>query len=94
MDGVLRAGDTIRMMATGGEFQVVECGFLRATSLEPAEALYAGEVGYIAASIKDVRQARVGDTVTLAERPAAEALPGCAAYGILRRLPRGRGPLH
>lgn len=79
MDGVLRAGDTIRMMATGGEFQVVECGFLRATSLEPAEALYAGEVGYIAASIKDVRQARVGDTVTLAERPAAEALPGYRA---------------
>ncbi len=79
MDGVLRSGDTIRMMATGGEFQVVECGFLRATSLEPAEALYAGEVGYIAASIKDVRQARVGDTVTLAERPAAEALPGYRA---------------
>ena len=76
MDGTLRPGDTIRMMATGGEFQVVECGFLRATSLEPAEALYAGEVGYIAASIKDVRQARVGDTVTLASRPAAEALPG------------------
>ena len=76
MDGTLRPGDTIRMMATGGEFQVVECGFLRATSLEPAEALYAGEVGYIAASIKEVRQARVGDTVTLASRPAAEALPG------------------
>ncbi len=76
MDGTLRPGDTIRMMATGGEFQVVECGFLRATSLEPAQALYAGEVGYIAASIKEVRQARVGDTVTLASRPAAEALPG------------------
>ncbi len=76
MDGTLRPGHTIRMMATGGEFQVVECGFLRATSLEPAQALYAGEVGYIAASIKEVRQARVGDTVTLASRPAAEALPG------------------
>ena len=79
MDGTLRPGDTIRMMATGGEFQVVECGFLRATSLEPAEALYAGEVGYIAASIKEVRQARVGDTVTLASRPAPEALPGYRA---------------
>ena len=79
MDGALRSGDAIRMMATGGEFQVVECGFLRATSLEPAEALYAGEVGYIAASIKDVRQARVGDTVTLAQRPAEEALPGYRA---------------
>ena len=78
-DGVVHTGDTIRMMATGGEFQVVECGFLRATSLEPAEALYAGEVGYIAASIKDVRQARVGDTVTLSARPAQEALPGYRA---------------
>ena len=78
-DGTVRPGDTIRMMATGGEFNVVECGFLRATSLEPADALYAGEVGYIAASIKDVRQARVGDTVTLADRPAAEPLEGYRA---------------
>ena len=78
-DGQVQPGDTIRMMATGGEFNVVECGFLRATTLEPAEALYAGEVGYIAASIKDVRQARVGDTVTLKERPAAEPLEGYRA---------------
>ena len=78
-DGQVRPGDTIRMMATGGEFNVVECGFLRATTLEPAEALYAGEVGYIAASIKDVRQARVGDTVTLKERPATEPLEGYRA---------------
>ena len=78
-DGQVRPGDTIRMMATGGEFNVVECGFLRATTLEPADALYAGEVGYIAASIKDVRQARVGDTVTLKERPAAEPLEGYRA---------------
>ena len=78
-DGTVRPGDTIRMMATGGEFSVVECGFLRATSLEPTDALYAGEVGYIAASIKDVRQARVGDTVTLADRPAAQPLEGYRA---------------
>ena len=78
-DGQVRPGDTIRMMATGGEFNVVECGFLRATTLEPAEALYAGEVGYIAASIKDVRQARVGDPVTLKDRPAAEPLEGYRA---------------
>ncbi|MFQ6890641.1 MAG: translation elongation factor 4 [Acutalibacter sp.] len=78
-DGQVKPGDTIRMMATGGEFTVVECGFLRATSLEPAAALYAGEVGYIAASIKDVRQARVGDTVTLKDRPAAEPLEGYRA---------------
>ena len=78
-DGQVKPGDTIRMMATGGEFTVVECGFLRATNLEPAEALYAGEVGYIAASIKDVRQARVGDTVTLKDRPAKEPLEGYRA---------------
>ena len=78
-EGTVRPGDTIRMMATGGEFTVVECGFMRATSLEPADALYAGEVGYIAASIKEVRQAQVGDTVTLAERPAAEPLEGYRA---------------
>lgn len=76
MDGKVKPGDTIRLMATGAEFTVVECGFLRATSLEPADELSAGEVGYIAASIKSVRDAKVGDTVTLAENPAAEPLPG------------------
>ncbi len=79
MDGSLRPGDSIRMMATGGEFQVVECGYLRATSLEPAEGLSAGEVGYIAASIKDIGEAKVGDTVTLVRDPAATALPGYRA---------------
>ncbi len=79
MDGTVKPGDAIRMMATGGEFSVVECGFLRATTLEPAQCLCAGEVGYIAASIKDVRQARVGDTVTLAQRPAEEPLEGYRA---------------
>ncbi len=78
-DGELHTGDTIRLMATGSEFSVVECGFMRATSLEPANALYAGEVGYIAASIKTVSDARVGDTVTLAQRPADEPLPGYRA---------------
>ena len=76
MDGKVKPGDTIRLMATGAEFTVVECGFLRATSLEPAGGLSAGEVGYIAASIKSVRDAKVGDTVTLADNPAAEPLPG------------------
>ncbi len=78
-EGSLHAGDTIRLMATGSEFNVVECGFMRATSLEPTSALYAGEVGYIAASIKTVSDARVGDTVTLADNPAAEPLPGYRA---------------
>ena len=76
MDGRVKPGDNIRLMATGAEFTVVECGFLRATSLEPAGELSAGEVGYIAASIKSVRDAKVGDTVTLAGNPAAAPLPG------------------
>ena len=78
-EGQVHPGDTIRMMAVGSEFTVVECGYLRATSLESADGLSAGEVGYIAASIKNVREARVGDTVTLASRPAAEPLPGYRA---------------
>ncbi|HIR57848.1 MAG TPA: elongation factor 4 [Candidatus Gallacutalibacter pullicola] len=75
-DGQVRPGDTIRMMATGAEFTVVEVGYKRATGFEPADILSAGQVGYLAASIKAVREARVGDTVTLAGRPAAEPLPG------------------
>ena len=78
-EGTVHPGDTIRMMAVGSEFTVVECGILRATSLEPAKSLSAGEVGYITASIKNVREARVGDTITLADRPAAEPLPGYRA---------------
>ena len=76
MDGVLRTGMTIRMMATGAEFQVVEIGQMQATSLLPTQELYAGQVGYIAASIKSVSDTRVGDTVTDAELPAAAPLPG------------------
>lgn len=76
MDGTIRAGDTMRLMATGAEFTVVEVGYMRPTSLEPCERLAAGEVGYITASIKTVADARVGDTVTLASNPASEPLPG------------------
>lgn len=76
MDGKIKPGDTMRMMATGAEFTVVETGYMRATSLEPAKELSSGEVGYITASIKIVSDARVGDTVTTAERPATEPLPG------------------
>ena len=78
-EGTLHPGDNIKLMATGSEYNVVECGFLRATPLEPASELSAGEVGYIAASIKTVSDARVGDTVTLAARPAPEPLPGYRA---------------
>lgn len=75
-EGTVRTGDVIKMMAVGSEFTVTECGYLRATSFDPVGTLEAGEVGYIAASIKNVRDARVGDTITHVERPAAEALPG------------------
>jgi GTP-binding protein LepA len=78
-DGVVRAGDVIRMMAVRSEFTVVEVGFLHATGMEPADCLSAGEVGYISASIKAVKEARVGDTVTLASRPADQPLPGYRA---------------
>ena len=75
-EGQVHVGDTIRMMATGATFDVVEVGIMRAGALEPCESLHAGQVGYIAASIKTVSDARVGDTVTLAKRPAPEPLPG------------------
>ncbi len=75
-EGKVKTGDVIKMMSTGAEFGVVECGHMRPTRLEPSGELSAGEVGYIAASIKTVGDARVGDTVTLAERPSDEALPG------------------
>ena len=75
-EGKIKAGDTMRIMSTGAEFTVVEVGYMRATSMEPAKELTAGEVGYITASIKTVGDAHVGDTVTTAENPATEALPG------------------
>ena len=75
-EGTVRAGDRIRMMATGAEFDVVEVGIMRPGKLEPADSLSAGQVGYVAASIKTISDARVGDTVTLAAAPAAEPLPG------------------
>ena len=75
-EGTLRKDATIRMMATGAQFDVVEIGCLGATNLVPCDELKAGEVGYIAASIKNIGDTRVGDTVTDANRPAAEPLPG------------------
>ena len=76
MEGRIRAGQRMKLMSTGAEFDVVEVGYMRATSLEKTEELTAGEVGYITASIKTVRDTQVGDTVTLAECPATEPLPG------------------
>lgn len=79
VSGSIKTGDKIKMMATGAEFDVVELGRKRATAYESCETLEAGEVGYLAASIKTVSEARVGDTITLATKPAAEALPGYRA---------------
>ncbi len=75
-DGELKANDTIRFMATGKEFSVVEVGYLSPLGTVVSDKLCAGEVGYIAASIKNVTDARVGDTVTTTENPAEEPLPG------------------
>ena len=76
VSGKIKTDDTVRMMATGADFDIVELGRKRATNLEPCDCLEAGEVGYLAASIKTVSEARVGDTITLTDSPAAEALPG------------------
>ena len=76
MQGTVKPGMTIRMMATGAQFNVVEVGYMGATSVVPSAQLQAGEVGYIAASIKNVADTRVGDTVTNADAPAPQALPG------------------
>ena len=74
--GTVRAGMDIRMMATGAVYKVVEVGTMNPLGLTPGESLGAGEVGYITASIKNVSDTRVGDTVTAVENPAAEPLPG------------------
>ena len=78
-NGVLRPGMDVRMMATGAVYKVVEVGTLSPLGMDPAEALGAGEVGYLSASIKTVADTRVGDTVTGAENPCAEPLPGYKA---------------
>ena len=78
-DGSLSAGDRIRMMSNGKEFEVVEVGTMEPFGLRKCERLSAGEVGYLTASIKSVGDTRVGDTVTLADNPASEPLPGFKA---------------
>ncbi len=75
-DGTVKVGDKVRMMHTGAEFELVEVGTLSTFGFNPKGFLSAGEVGYLTASIKNIADTEVGDTVTLAESPAAEALPG------------------
>ncbi|MBD1888332.1 translation elongation factor 4 [Coleofasciculus sp. FACHB-SPT9] len=75
MDGTVKKGDRVRLMATGKEYEIDELGILSPTQ-KPVNELHAGEVGYLGAAIKAVEDARVGDTITLANTPASEALPG------------------
>ena len=76
MNGTVRPGMDIRMMASGAVYKVVEVGYLHPKGMVPAESLGAGEVGYLTASIKTVSDTRVGDTITGVDNPAAEPLPG------------------
>ncbi|MBQ9411883.1 MAG: translation elongation factor 4, partial [Oscillospiraceae bacterium] len=75
-EGTLEVGQEVRLMATGGSYKVLECGYLRPKGVENTRCLRAGEVGCFTASIKNVKDTRVGDTVTDAASPAAEPLPG------------------
>ncbi len=76
MNGTIRPGMDIMMMATGAQYKVVECGYLHPRGMVAAESLSAGEVGYLTASIKVIADTRVGDTVTGVENPSETALPG------------------
>ena len=76
MEGTIRKGQTIRMMASGAEYTILECGYLKPLGNEPTDCLQAGEVGYFTASIKNVKDTRVGDTITDAAAPTDEPLPG------------------
>ena len=75
-EGTVKTGDRIRLMSTGAEFEIVDIGTMEPFGLKKGESLSAGEVGYITASIKNVSDTRVGDTITSAENPAAEPLDG------------------
>ena len=75
-EGTLKPGMDIRMMATGAEYKIVEVGVMNPLGLTPRDSLGAGEVGYVTASIKNVSDTRVGDTITGVENPAKKALPG------------------
>ena len=76
MDGKVKVGDEIKLMATGKTFTVVEVGYFAPGTYMPVQEIQAGEVGYIAASIKSLTDIHVGDTITLKENPADEPLPG------------------
>ena len=76
MEGTLKKGMNVKMMASGASYQVLDCGYLRPLGMDSCPELTAGEVGWFTASIKNVKDTRVGDTITGIDQPAAEALPG------------------
>ncbi len=76
MEGTLKKGMNVKMMASGGQYQVLDCGYLKPLGMESAPELSAGEVGWFTASIKNVKDTSVGDTITGADAPAGEPLPG------------------
>ena len=76
MNGTIKKGMNVKMMASGAEYQVLDCGYLRPLGMESSGQLTAGEVGWFTASIKNVKDTRVGDTITGVETPAAQPLPG------------------
>ncbi len=76
MEGTISPGTQVRLMASGAQYNVLDCGYLRPLGMESARSLSAGEVGWFTASIKTVKDTRVGDTITEAARPTPEPLPG------------------
>ena len=76
MNGTIKKGMNVKMMASGAAYQVLDCGYLRPLGMESSGQLTAGEVGWFTASIKNVKDTRVGDTITGVETPAAQPLPG------------------
>ena len=76
MEGAIRPGMEVQLMASGAKYTVLDCGYLRPIGMESAKELRAGEVGYFTASIKNVKDTQVGDTITEAQNPTAEPLPG------------------
>ncbi len=76
MEGTLQKGMNVRMMASGAEYSVLDCGYLRPLGMDSCQKLTAGEVGWFTASIKNVKDTRVGDTITQSDTPTTEALPG------------------
>ena len=92
MEGTLKKGMKVKMMASGASYQVLDCGYLRPLGMDSCQQLTAGEVGWFTASIKNVKDTQVGDTITGPTVPCSPParLPARPAHGLLRHLHRGR----